>query len=143
MPKAREFISFQLDGRIALVTVNRPPVNALNRQLEDELEDVFDELAGFQEVDAVIITGGGEKDVKIRNFYQPIMERGLFYLNNSIRDIFMDELRVFPGGTRKDILDAGVLASDGVGVPMSAEDKERVQRHKARRRRYASRVTGA
>ena len=71
------------------------------------------------------------------------MERGLFYLNNSIRDIFMDELRVFPGGTRKDILDAGVLASDGVGVPMSSEDKERVQRHKARRKRYASRVTGA
>jgi enoyl-CoA hydratase len=61
MAKAREFVNFRIDDRIALVTVNRPPVNALNRQLEDELEDVFDELAGLQEVGSVIITGGGEK----------------------------------------------------------------------------------
>lgn len=61
MQKAREFVGFRIDDRIALVTVNRPPVNALNRQLEDELEDVFDELTGLQEVGAVIITGGGEK----------------------------------------------------------------------------------
>ncbi len=61
MPKSREFVGFRIDDRIALVTVNRPPVNALNRQLEDELEDVFDELAGLQEIGAVVITGGGEK----------------------------------------------------------------------------------
>jgi len=61
MAETREFVNFQIDDRIALVTVNRPPVNALNRQLEDELEDVFDELAGLQEVGAAIITGGGEK----------------------------------------------------------------------------------
>jgi len=61
MPKAREFVGFRIDDRIALVTVNRPPVNALNRQLEEELEDVFDELAGLQEVGVVIVTGGGEK----------------------------------------------------------------------------------
>lgn len=61
MPKSREFVGFRIDDRIALVTVDRPPVNALNRQLEDELEDVFDELAGLQGVGAVIITGGGEK----------------------------------------------------------------------------------
>ena len=61
MSKNRDFVSFRIHDRIALVTVNRPPVNALNRQLEDELEEVFDELAGLQEVGAVIITGGGEK----------------------------------------------------------------------------------
>jgi len=61
MLKAREFAGFRIDDRIALVTMNRPPVNALNRQLEDELEDVFDELAGLQEVGVVIVTGGGEK----------------------------------------------------------------------------------
>ena len=61
MSKARDFVSFQIDDRIALVTVDRPPVNALNRQLEDELEGVFEELADLQEVGVVIITGGGEK----------------------------------------------------------------------------------
>jgi len=61
MPKAREFVDFRIDDRIALVTVDRPPVNALNRQLEDELEEVFEELSGMREVGAVIVTGGGEK----------------------------------------------------------------------------------
>ena len=62
MSKARDFVSFGIDDdRIALVTVDRPPVNALNRQLEEELDDVFDELAGLQEVGAVVVTGGGEK----------------------------------------------------------------------------------
>ena len=62
MSKSREFVSFVIDDdRIALVTVDRPPVNALNRQLEDELGGVFDELAGLQEVGAVVVTGGGEK----------------------------------------------------------------------------------
>ena len=89
------------------------------------------------------ITGGGDKDVKIRNYYQPLLEQERLYINAAVWDIVMEELKIFPGGTRKDVLDAGVLASDGVGVPMSREDKERIQRQKARRRRYASRVTGA
>lgn len=61
MSQARAFVGFRIDDHIALVTVDRPPVNALNRQLEDELEDVFDELAGLQEVGAVLVTGSGEK----------------------------------------------------------------------------------
>lgn len=61
MSRARAFVGFRIDDHIALVTVDRPPVNALNRQLEDELEDVFDELAGLQEVGAVLVTGRGEK----------------------------------------------------------------------------------
>lgn len=89
------------------------------------------------------ITGGGDKDTKIRNFYQPLLEKKLFFLNNSIRDAFMDELRVFPGGTKKDIMDAGVLADDGVGIPRDPEARSHSDNFKARKRKYASKVTGA
>jgi len=41
--------------------VNRPPVNALSRQVEEEIEKVFEKLGAISEVGAVIITGGGEK----------------------------------------------------------------------------------
>ena len=61
MSKEREFVSFRVDEGIALLTVDRPPVNALNQQLEEELENAFIELAGLEQVGAVIVTGGGEK----------------------------------------------------------------------------------
>ena len=55
----------------------------------------------------------------------------------------MDELRVFPGGTKKDIMDAGTLANEGMGIPRDPEDVKRSESWRARRRRYASKVTGA
>ena len=61
MSEAREFVDFQIEDRIAIVVVDRPPVNALNRQVEDEIEDVFEELGSLNEIGAVIIRGGGEK----------------------------------------------------------------------------------
>lgn len=61
MPKSREYVQFEIDNRIAVVTMDRPPVNALNRQVQDEIEAVFDELETSSAVGAVIITGGGEK----------------------------------------------------------------------------------
>jgi enoyl-CoA hydratase len=61
MPGMKQFIHFQTDDAIAVVTVDRPPVNALNRQVEDEIADVFDELGTLSEVGAVIVTGGGTK----------------------------------------------------------------------------------
>lgn len=61
MLKGKKFVSFQLEDRIATVVVDRPPVNALNRQVEDEIEEVFQELGARNDVGAVIITGGGTK----------------------------------------------------------------------------------
>ena len=46
---------------MAVVTINHPPVNALNRQVMEELKSVFDRLAGETTVGAVIVTGAGEK----------------------------------------------------------------------------------
>jgi enoyl-CoA hydratase len=58
----REYVNFKIDDRIALVTVDRPPVNALNRQVQDEIRDVFEEFQRIiDDVGAVIITGAGNK----------------------------------------------------------------------------------
>ena len=61
MAEAREFVNYQIEDHIAVVLVDRPPVNALNPQLEDELQAVFEELGARDDARAVIVTGGGEK----------------------------------------------------------------------------------
>ena len=61
MANEREFVDYQIKDRIATVVVDRPPVNALNTQVEEEIGQVFEELALLEEVGAVIFTGGGEK----------------------------------------------------------------------------------
>jgi len=61
MDKKRQYVNYELENRIAVVMVDRPPVNALNPQLESEIKEVFEELGSIEEVGAVIVTGGGEK----------------------------------------------------------------------------------
>ncbi len=55
----REFITYKKEGEITIVTVNRPPVNALNTQLEQELKQVFEELCEQEPYGVVILTGEG------------------------------------------------------------------------------------
>ena len=51
-----------IKDRIAVVTINRPDkLNALNAQCKSELKDLFTNLKTNSEVDAVILTGAGEK----------------------------------------------------------------------------------
>ncbi len=56
-----DLIKVTREDRLAIVTVTRPPVNALNREVVDNLEKVFDELVEDEVIEAVIITGAGEK----------------------------------------------------------------------------------
>lgn len=49
------------EDRLAIVTINHPPVNALNRGVMEMLAQRFDELAADEAIGAVIITGAGEK----------------------------------------------------------------------------------
>jgi len=61
-PMGKEFVKFNIVDRIAIVMIDRPPVNAMSDQVHYELADVFDELKQkISELDVVIITGGGEK----------------------------------------------------------------------------------
>ena len=52
----------RLEGRVALLTVNRPEkMNALNSEVRQALFAAFRELAGDDGVRVVVITGAGEK----------------------------------------------------------------------------------
>lgn len=49
-------VDFSVDGAVALVRLNRPPVNALSEELSLELGDVFDRCAD-DAIRAVVVTG--------------------------------------------------------------------------------------
>ncbi len=57
-----ESIKLTIDKRIAIVTINRPEsLNALNAQVFNDLDAVFDVLDNETTVNCIIITGSGEK----------------------------------------------------------------------------------
>lgn len=56
-----EFINYEVDGAVAVLTINRPKaLNALNSAVLDELNETLDAI-DLNEVRALIITGAGEK----------------------------------------------------------------------------------
>ncbi len=57
----QELVSCEIKGRLVWVTLNNPPFNVLNRELLDQLGQVFDHLEAREDVPVVILKGGGEK----------------------------------------------------------------------------------
>ena len=56
-----EFITYEQDGYVGIVTINRPQaLNALNSQVLEELESTFKAI-DLNETRAVVLTGAGEK----------------------------------------------------------------------------------
>ena len=55
------FVRVDVEDRIAVVTIDRPPVNALNSELIRELTRTFEGLGRRKDVGAVILTGAGDK----------------------------------------------------------------------------------
>ena len=53
-----EFVTLETDGGIGTIRLNRPPVNALNDQLTEELADAARGVAASDDVRAVIVYGG-------------------------------------------------------------------------------------
>jgi len=53
-----EFVRLEVDGGVGTVRLDRPPMNALSRQVQDELRQVADEAAVRADVRAVIVYGG-------------------------------------------------------------------------------------
>lgn len=53
-----EFVRLEVDGGIGTIRLDRPKMNALNRQIEGELHAVADEAAAREDVRAVIVYGG-------------------------------------------------------------------------------------
>jgi enoyl-CoA hydratase len=57
----RRFVSYAIEGKLAWVTIDNPPLNPLSNALMDELSAVFNELEDNEEVLVVIVQGGGER----------------------------------------------------------------------------------
>ena len=57
-----ETILIDRDGRVAILTINRPDkLNALSQQVRDEVLAALDEIAADDGIGAVVITGAGDK----------------------------------------------------------------------------------
>lgn len=52
-------LTVEVADRVAVVTLNRPPVNAQNAELRSELTQCFDELSDRDDAMAVVLTGAG------------------------------------------------------------------------------------
>lgn len=56
----REFIKVKIEERVALVTIDRPPVNALSWKTMQELSETLDELGKDSQVKVIVLTGEGK-----------------------------------------------------------------------------------
>lgn len=56
----RQFVKTSLEDRVAVITIDHPPVNALNEATISELNAALDEALASPAVKAVVLTGGGQ-----------------------------------------------------------------------------------
>ncbi|MCA1811700.1 MAG: enoyl-CoA hydratase/isomerase family protein [Halobacteriales archaeon] len=54
-----EFVKVKIDNKTAIVTLDHPPVNALNPAVLKEIKAEFDALSANDEVRAIVLTGAG------------------------------------------------------------------------------------
>lgn len=55
---AEEFVQVELDSGIAIMHLNRPPMNALNLQMQQEIAGAAHLISGHKDVHAVVLYGG-------------------------------------------------------------------------------------
>lgn len=56
-----DFLLCDIQDHVAVVTINRPPVNPLNSTVFKELSGLFGELEGNEQVRVIVLTGSGKK----------------------------------------------------------------------------------
>jgi enoyl-CoA hydratase/carnithine racemase len=56
-----ELVKVEQRDKVAIVTLDHPPVNALSQQLLEELEEIYDELDRGDEARVIVLRGEGEK----------------------------------------------------------------------------------
>jgi enoyl-CoA hydratase/carnithine racemase len=78
--------------RVAVITLNRPPMNPISSQLIDEMNSLLDEIEADTEIRAIIITGAGEKAFCAG---ADITEFGQAFAEGSIKDLLMSRHRMF------------------------------------------------
>jgi len=75
-----DVVSYDLKGRIAVITINNPPVNALSHGVRKGMQDAFAKLNADPGADAAVLVGGGRTFIAgadIREFGKPMQEPGL------------------------------------------------------------------
>ena len=88
----KDFIFTDIDANVAVITINRPPLNALNSEAYGELFESFYEVSKNEDIRAVVVTGHGEKafvaGADVSEFLNLNSETGPLYTrrNNSIRE---------------------------------------------------------
>ena len=64
----------------------------------------------------------GEKDAVIRSTCEPILSKGLLFVEKKSKLLFMEELKTFPHGKKKDILDMLSLGLNNTSRPPTEEE---------------------
>lgn len=57
----RKYVRFEVEGRLAVVTIDNPKMNALSTAVMEDLAAVFEELEGRRDIGVVLLTGAGER----------------------------------------------------------------------------------
>lgn len=52
-------VRMDVNNKVALVTLDRPPVNALNREMRYQLVALFDEISAREDIMCAVLTGNG------------------------------------------------------------------------------------
>lgn len=86
-----ENIIYKVEGSIAEIIINRPKaLNALNRQIIEELGTVVNDIANNKDIKVVIITGAGEKafvagaDIKAMKDFNALEARSFARLGQKV-----------------------------------------------------------
>jgi enoyl-CoA hydratase len=88
----KEYIFAEADGNVAVVTINRPPLNALNSEAYSELYETFYELSKDDRIKVIVLTGHGEKafvaGADVKEFLALDKNTGPLYTrrNNAVRE---------------------------------------------------------
>ena len=56
---AEKSVLVEIKDKVALVTLNRPPVNALNREMRRELVAIFDDISARDDIRCAVLTAQG------------------------------------------------------------------------------------
>ncbi len=81
-----------------------------------------------------------DKDAKLRIFFQPLLDLGLIYATPFVEKSLGEEITVFPGGLKRDLMDACEIADRMKMKPRSTEEYESEEIKKERRRHITSRA---
>jgi len=81
-----DIIRFEVSDYIALVTLNRPPVNALDRAMRDRLIEIFDQISEREDVRVAVLTSSQKvfcagADLRAR---PDLSKKGAFHDHNRV-----------------------------------------------------------